>query len=102
MSHVIQKLGMNHLLSMKHDAVEMWKDEYNECPSKWYDCLEAVLLKHRLDMKEQYDKGDFQERDKDRRTQDQRMEDDVLAYEQEEIIQRIRDSETVFNADSDE
>lgn len=101
MSHAIQKMGMNHLLDLKHDAIELWKDR-DCCPSAWYECVEAVLLKHRLDMKEQYDKGDFQEKDKDRRTQDQRLEDDVAEHEQEEILQIIRDAEVVFNADLDE
>ena len=92
---------MNHLLDLKHDAVEMWH-EYDDCPAMWYDCVEAVLLRHRLDMKEQYDKGDLQEKEIDRRSPQQKLEDDVTAYEQEETLQRIRDAETVFNADNDE
>lgn len=96
MSRATQKLGMNHILGLKQEALKLWND-YNQCPSMWYDCIEAVLIVHRLDMKQQYDIGNLKEKSMDRRSQEQRLDDEVEEYEQ-----RMQQAAAVFNDFSEE
>ncbi len=101
MSKIIQHLGMDHIRLLKQDMIDLWK-EYDMRPNMWYDCIEAVLYRHILDMTEQAKRGDFGEKMKDRRTEAERLSEEITGYEQRELIQRIRDAEGVFNADMDD
>ena len=96
MTRLTQKLGMNHILDLKQDALKLWND-YEQCPFMWYDCVEAVLLIHRLNMKQQYDREDLKEMEKDRRSQHQILEDEVAEYEQ-----RMQQAAAVFTDYSEE
>ena len=98
MAHIEQKLGMAHIADLKNLAMALWQ-EYDLCQEMWIDAVEAALLRHRLDMKAQYDKKDFRERDKDRRTEQQIWAEERTGCSQEELKQHIRDAEGAFEVE---
>ena len=100
MSHIEQKIGMGHIADLKNLALILWK-EYDLCQEMWIDCVEAALLQHRLDMKKQYDNKDFREKNKDRRTEQEKLAEEITGCSQEELIQHIRDAEGVFDLESE-
>ena len=97
MLRVIQPLGMNHIRNLKQEALYMWKD-HHMLPELWFDCVNGVLTKHRLDMEKQFNRGDKEEQEKNRGTEEERR----LELEAEEQLQRMRDAEFAFNHDADE